>query len=124
MNKRTGLTVSKEFMEKLKSEYEKRKVELREKGIYSPTSLVIHIVNEWLKNNPPRFTIVNHNSNTIHVLDREINMVADVYFSYPDHVFCSICHTNNCIHIIYVLSQKDVVEALKKNSWIGDQYLD
>ena len=117
---RTGITVSKEFMAKIKAEYEKRKVELREKGIYSPTQLVIHAFTEWIKKNPPRFEIINHDANIVRVRDREIGMVADVEFKNPDKVFCPLCHSSNCIHIMFVLSQPDVIEALRKRGWKGE----
>jgi hypothetical protein len=121
---KTGLTISKELMERLKEEYEKRKIELRQQGINSVTSWVVHIVNQWISNNPPRFRILNHDSNLIRIKDSAENMVAEVIFSDPDRVFCSLCRKSKCIHVMYVLSQPDVVEELRKRGWRGEDYLD
>jgi hypothetical protein len=121
---KTGLTVSKEFMERLKREYERRRIELRMKGITSITKWVITIMDEWLEKNPPRFKILNHDYNLVRVHDRAENLVAEVIFSLPDKSFCSACKKPLCVHVMYALSQPDVVEELRKRGWSGEDYLD
>jgi hypothetical protein len=81
-------------------------------------------VNQWISNNPPRFRILNHDSNLIRIKDNAENMVAEVIFSDPDRVFCSLCRKSKCIHVMYVLSQPDVIEELRKRGWRGEDYLD
>jgi len=124
MSKRGGVSLPGEFAERLRREFERRKVELREKGIYSISSFVIHILNEWFMENPPRLEIFNHDVNIVRVRDRELNMIADVEFKMPDKVFCPLCRSPSCIHVRFALSQPDVVEDLRKRGWRGEDYLD
>ncbi|MHC1624057.1 MAG: hypothetical protein ACXQTR_05655 [Candidatus Methanospirareceae archaeon] len=124
MSKRGGVSLPGEFKEKLRREFERRKIELREKGIYSMSSFVTHILNEWFEKNPPRLEIVNHDVNIVRVRDRKLNMVADVEFKMPDIAFCPVCRSNSCIHVRFALSQPDVVEDLRKRGWRGEDYLD
>jgi Arc/MetJ-type ribon-helix-helix transcriptional regulator len=68
----------------------------------------------------PRFERVNSDEKGAKIFDRKIGEVVQVYIR-PEGIRYSLDETDNCEHIEYILSLKDVQETVKKRKREGWQ---
>ncbi|MEM4342172.1 MAG: hypothetical protein QXF97_06435 [Candidatus Caldarchaeum sp.] len=122
MTDKTSITFTKEFIQRLREELAKRQIEMRARGVNSVSQFAVFMINSWLREHPPRLEIFNHHENIVRVKDNELNKIAEVQFTLPDQVRCSL-DLGECVHIMFVLSQPDVVKVLREKGWRGPDYL-
>jgi Arc/MetJ-type ribon-helix-helix transcriptional regulator len=66
----------------------------------------------------PRFEKVNSDEQGAKVFDRQIGEVVQVYIR-PEGIHCFYHKTDNCEHIEYILSLKDIQEIVKQRKREG-----
>lgn len=70
------------------------------------------------KNNP-RFEHFNINDTGVRITDRQIGMIAEIYFK-PQGIFCDIDKSNTCEHIDFALTVpaiQEIIRKRKKEGW-------
>ena len=71
------------------------------------------------KDKLPRFEHFNIGPDGARILDRQINMIADVYFKF-EGIFCDLDKTSNCEHIEFALTVpkiQNIIRKRRKEGW-------
>ncbi len=67
---------------------------------------------------PPRFEQVNSDEEGVKILDRKIHEVVQIYIK-PSGIKCSFHQTDDCEHIQYALTIKEVADNIRKKKKQG-----
>ena len=106
---------------RLDKEGEKRFFQIKKfLGLKNDTEVMRSLINSFWREHEkellPKLEYFNIDENGVKILDRELNIIAQIYFR-PEGAFCEYCKTSNCKHIQEALTWPLVQENLRKKGW-------
>jgi len=93
----------------------------KERGFVSRTDVVIAATRILLERDGmykprPRLEHLNTYEDHVKIVDNEMNRISSVYFK-NGQAYCDLCDSNECLHIDYSYTIKDVLDALERHGY-------